>query len=223
MGIFQQPGPPAVSIFQQPGPPAPSVFQQAQREAPRGPGSEATSTAPLLLAGTGPSPIQLGRGTGPTLNDDLFPPGTRFDYAPGGTRSAQLPSGEVVDLTSVETYGRLVADALLNAAETGNPFLRPTLITEEWALVFKNLWEDEFDNVSDFLASLGYRLIPGTNGRWIRENPITLDSPSPGPGGSGVRQATRGASGGTVSRGPVSRASTSRGFGLTAWGSTPGA
>jgi len=189
----------------------------------RGPGAATTSVAPRTLAGTGPSPIQLGNPP-QTLGDidPLFPPGTVVSRA-GGTIAAQLPDGRIVDLTRVETYGQLVAESLDRWLQTGNPDMRPTNIREEWALSFSHLWEDDFENVTDFLTAMGFRLIPGTNGNWIRENPFNISSPaSSGGGGGGFRfpgqvvQSARGSAAAPVSRGRVSS------LGLTQWGITPG-
>ena len=133
--------------------------------------------------------------------------------------AAQLPDGRIVDLTRVETYGQLVAESLDRWIRTGNPDMRPTNIREEWALSFSHLWEDDFENVSDFLVAMGYRQIPGTN-NWIRENPLNISSPVSSGGGAGrlpgqVVQSARGSFGAPVSRGRTS-------FGLTRWGITAG-
>ncbi len=132
---------------------------------------------PNIIEGTGPTPIQVG-DPAVTLGDldPLFPPGTVISRA-GGTTAAQLPDGRIVDLTRVETYGQLVAESLFRAIEIGNPDLRSTNIREEWAMSFKHLWEDNYENVSDFLTAMGYRQVPGTN-NWIRENPMDLTSPT---------------------------------------------
>ncbi|KKN56360.1 hypothetical protein LCGC14_0572710 [marine sediment metagenome] len=173
---------------------------------------------PNIIQGTGPSPIQLGNPS-QTLGDisPLFPEGTVVGRA-GGTTAAQLPDGTIVDLTRVETYGQLAAESLFRWMDTGNPDMRPTNIREEWAMSFRHLWEDNYENVSDFLESMGYRQVPGTN-NWIRENPMDLTSPGSG-GGSGGSRVIQGSRGGTFQ--PAARSNRSS-FGLTQWGITPGA
>ena len=184
-------------------------------------------SGPNTITGTGPSDIQLGNPA-QTLGDlngtGIFPPGTQFNTATssaGGTSTAVLPDGRIVDLTRVETYGQLVAESLFRAIATGNMDLRSTNIREEWAMSFKHLWEDEFENVSEFLTFYGYRQVPGTN-NWIRQNISDPGSPSFGGGGQlppVVFRTARGGGGGggggfgggTAARGRVS------GLGLVNW------
>lgn len=203
-------------------------FQEGDPSGPiqygRGPTEAFGRPTPNIIQGTGPSPIQLGNPA-QTLGDisPLFPEGTVIGRA-GGTTAAQLPDGTIVDLTRVETYGQLAAESLFRWMDTGNPDMRPTNIREEWAMSFRHLWEDNYDNVSDFLRAMGYRQIPGTN-NWIRENPMDLTSPSSGAGGTGagssrVIQGPRTSSAGFG--GSVARSNRSS-FGLTQWGITPGA
>lgn len=179
---------------------------------------------PNIITGTGPSPIQLGNPN-QTLGDrnPLFPEGTVIGRA-GGTTAAMLPEardailageeipeGSIVDLTRVETYGQLAAESLLRFVETGNPDMRPTNIREEWAMTFRHLWENDFDNVSDFLSFYGYRQIPGTN-EWLRQN--ISDPGSPSSGGQlppVVSQGARGFGTQPAARGRVG------GLGLTNW------
>ena len=180
---------------------------------------------PNTITGTGPSPIQLGNPAqtlGDLNNTGIFPPGTQFSTATssaGGTSTAVLPDGRIVDLTRVETYGQLVAESLLRAIATGNMDLRSTNIREEWAMSFKHLWEDEFENVREFLTFYGYRQVPGTN-NWIRMNISDPGSPSFGGGGQlppvVFRTARGGGGGGGFGGGTAARGRVS-GLGLVNW------
>lgn len=147
-------------------------------------------------------------GAAPPAVTGLFPEGTRFTYAPGGARSAQLPDGRIVDLTSPETYGAQAGMALRNAATTGNMMMRPGLLDESWLVAmtpeFRAMMAGRATTSNaDFLEAIGYQRIGNTD-RWIRLDPTRAPSTTflSGLGGrGGGRGAGGGGGGGGFERG----------------------
>ena len=126
-----------------------------------------------------------GTGGSVVSGNNIFPDGTKFVYAPGGARYAQLPDGQIVDVTSVQTYGQQFGQAIINAAQTGNLGLRPPIADEAWAMSIRNMWEEKYGTVENFLTAMGYERI-GNTSRWARKSPGTLTYAGGGAGGYGT-------------------------------------